>query len=314
MGLTSSHGLSQACQASTVAKMSLLSALTRATSQVRDAITLAGDQARKLGARPPGTQHLLLALAEQEEGRARLVLAELNVFSEAVAQSLLSLPTAESATAANASLSREAEGVLAAANAYSHRRQDHYLGTPHVLRAIADSDGCLGQAVLLDIGVDLERLAGEVDRSLSERPEAQRDWAVVIQNAEKRPLLGREDELELARLVRAGRTALETLNDEHGRSRSSEFRTLDPALWRVVEQGWEASGRLMESNYRLLVEIGELYEKDGHDPFWVWQRASRALDVAVTTWTGDPDERFRQHAWPLLLEQVDADLERRESL
>lgn len=277
-------------------------------------------RARESGARPPGTQHLLLVLGEQEEGGAARVLGELGVSPVDVERSVLGMAATETRQpepeTGGVRLSSELEHALLAANAFSHKREDHYLGTPHILWAIAASEECLGHAILLELGVDLERLEAEVNLSLIAYPEKERDWAGVRQALETGPSLTPAEERECARRGRAGRTALTAMKADHGGVPLRELETREPDLWKIYEEGRAGRSRLVDAHYRLLVELGETYERDGHDPFWVISQAVWALHDAAKTWDpdADPDERFRDHAWPLLTERVEEDLRRRESL
>lgn len=295
----------------------------RGTSQLGEATRATERHAQALGAKPPGTQHLLLALVEQQDAMAARVLAGHAVTRAAMHRAIIALGTAETRMpdlkSGGIAFSRELDGVLREANRYSNLREDHYIGTPHVLRAIVGADECLGHRVLCDLGVDLELLVAAVERSLLEHPEAQRDWSVVRRRHEQLCQLSRSDELELARSAAIGHAVLEAMTDDE-RAAAPPLRTLPgdmPVTWQVVREAARALGALVEGHFRLVLQIAEVYERDGHDPFWIYGRAERALRDAASTWVGDEaaqQQLFSDYARAHIVDRVEEDLTRRDCL
>jgi ATP-dependent Clp protease ATP-binding subunit ClpC len=146
--------------------------LDRFTKRARQALTLAQDEAKRLGHGVIGTEHLLLGLLREGEGTAAQVLARLGVVLEEVRQMVKEALTPESpVTGASLQLGGETKRVLELAFDEARRLDHHHIGTEHLLLALVrESDG-FAAGVLESMGLDLERVRRETLREMRLSPQ-----------------------------------------------------------------------------------------------------------------------------------------------
>jgi len=129
----------------------------RFTRDARAVTVAAREEAYSLGHDHVGTEHVLLGLVGVE-GTAADVLASLGVGVEAVREQVgrgPGSPTTE------LPFSRDAKALLEQALREALALKHDYIGTEHLLLALADAD------VLRDLGVDGERVRAEIQRKLA---------------------------------------------------------------------------------------------------------------------------------------------------
>jgi ATP-dependent Clp protease ATP-binding subunit ClpC len=139
----------------------------RFTERARQVVVLAQDEARALGHRYIGTEHLLLGLLREEEGLAARTLASLNVTIEEVrAQVERIVGRGEGDTTGQIPFTPRAKKTLELALREGLALHHNYIGTEHILLGLARLDEGVAYRILLEHGVDAERIRVEVVRML----------------------------------------------------------------------------------------------------------------------------------------------------
>ena len=284
--------------------------IERFSAPAREVVAASGSHSKRLRDSATRTQHLLLGLLENEDTLAARVLAEFGISSAGVEESELSSPVVETPAFDSREIPRphtvEFQAVLRRADRESRCREDHYVGTGHILLALAGEELSAGHHILRSLGIDFERLCTEVTSALAEHPEVPADWASIERHSEQGPLLSAEDERQLAATVSAGRAARATIDAQNLRTSQAA-----PELRAVLEAGIEAAGRLGEANRRLAVSIAKDYAQRGHGLIYVYQLASKALLMLLwLDWDFEwqPGARFADYAHPRLIETIEESL------
>jgi len=169
------------------------------------------------------SEHLLAALVSQPESVVLPVLARLGVSSKVVRdraeEALARLPKVYGSTAQQAQLSTDAYGVLEAADAQRDDLGDDYLSTEHLLLAMAEVAGGVGD-LLRGLGVTHDAVLAALKevrgshRVTSENPEEQyqalerfgRDLTEEARKGKLDPVIGRDDEIRRVIQVLSRRT------------------------------------------------------------------------------------------------------------
>jgi ATP-dependent Clp protease ATP-binding subunit ClpC len=143
----------------------------RFTEHARQAIVIAHEETLALGHSTLGSEHLLLGLMREEDGPAGRVLRDLGVGIEhmrALIPASEELHGSESAGGHQTPFSADATATLQLALNEAMTLGHSYVGTEHLLLAVArESDG-LGGRILRDMGVDAEKLRVELIRTVGE--------------------------------------------------------------------------------------------------------------------------------------------------
>src|SRR6058998_750629 len=139
----------------------------RFTERARRAVVLAQDEARRLGHNYIGTEHVLLGLLREEEGIAARVLGSLGVTLDGVRGRVAEIVGRGEAAAGQIPFTPRAKKVLELALREAISMGHGYIGTEHILLGLARENGGVAARMLLDAGVDAERIRGEVVAALS---------------------------------------------------------------------------------------------------------------------------------------------------
>jgi ATP-dependent Clp protease ATP-binding subunit ClpC len=141
----------------------------RFTERARQAVVRAQDEARLLRHDSIGTEHLLLGLLGDRDALANQVLANLDVTIEEV-RAQVARTVGQGRTAPDgrpipfASRSKKVlELSMREALALGHNR----IGTEHILLGLVQVTDGLGARILLDLGIDAERIHEVIARALS---------------------------------------------------------------------------------------------------------------------------------------------------
>ena len=135
----------------------------RFTERALQVVVLAQDEARLLKHDYIGTEHLLLGLLREEEGLAARVLDALDVTVEEVrAEVARIVGPGEEVTTGQIPFTPRAKKVLELALREALSLGHDYIGTEHVLLGIARENQGVASQILVDRGVDGERLRREV--------------------------------------------------------------------------------------------------------------------------------------------------------
>jgi hypothetical protein len=144
--------------------------LVRYTSRARASVARARDQALEMGHNYVGTEHLLLGLLVDPAALSVRVLAELGVPADELRQAVIEAAVPRSphgAVAADLPFTPRARRVLDLTRGESLRLGHNYVGTEHLLMALAAEQDGIGGRVLREHGVDVDRARAEVTRALT---------------------------------------------------------------------------------------------------------------------------------------------------
>src|SRR5262245_5307644 len=193
------------------------------THKTREALSAGQALAREQNHSQVTPEHLLAVLVSQPESVVLPVLERLGVSSKVlrdrVDEALARQPKVYGATAQQAQLSPDAYAVLEAADKERSDLGDDYLSTEHVLLAMAEVTGGVGD-LLRSLGVTHDAVLGALKevrgshRVTSENPEEQyqalerfgRDRTEEARKGKLDPVIGRDDEIRRVIQVLSRRT------------------------------------------------------------------------------------------------------------
>jgi ATP-dependent Clp protease ATP-binding subunit ClpA len=163
-------------------------------------VELAIDEARRLGGKSVGTEHLLLGLAREGEGIASGILESLGVTMEKVRRAVMEtlgqmkpdLPTNVYSNALVSTgpfdlLDDAAKRVLAVAEEEARQMRHDWIGTEHMMIALLRSDG-VAQRALRELGVTLDQARAGVFKVV---PPQETDVTQINVTPRVRTLLGK---------------------------------------------------------------------------------------------------------------------------
>ncbi len=199
--------------------------LDRFTKRARRVLTLAQDEAQRLGHKYIGTEHLLLGFLREGEGIAAQVLTELGVSLEHVRRLVEdTMGSDERPTIAALELAPRTKRVLELAFDEARRLDHHYIGTEHLLLGLVREGQGIAAGILDSLGADLKVIRQETMRRMqggspSQTPESKesaRSQSVVEQlgidlteaarEGKLDPVIGRQKEIERVVQILSRRT------------------------------------------------------------------------------------------------------------
>jgi ATP-dependent Clp protease ATP-binding subunit ClpB len=195
----------------------------RFTRKTQEALGAAQAAGRDSGHTEVAPEHLLRALLDQPEGIVTGVLERIGVDLAAVRRrlddELAKLPQVTGATVRDARLAPAAFGVLEAADKEREQLDDEYLSTEHLLLAMTDVTGGVGDLVrsfgiTRDAVLDALRQVRGSHRVTSDNPEEQyqalekygRDLTEAARAGKIDPVIGRDEEIRRIIQVLSRRT------------------------------------------------------------------------------------------------------------
>ncbi len=126
---------------------------------------MAQNEAEKSRESQVATEHLLLALLRQDDGLAAAVLNDLGVSIDKVRTAIESATDpSERLFLAHLSPTSEVRKVIDIALEEAERIDNSYVGTEHLLLGLTAQDKGIAGRVLQDLGVNLDKVRGELDR------------------------------------------------------------------------------------------------------------------------------------------------------
>ncbi len=135
----------------------------RFTERARKVVVFAQEEARTLRHNYIGTEHILLGLLREQEGLASKVLGSLDITVERVRDEVVRIVgSGEEITSGQIPFTPRAKRVLELALREALGLGHDYIGTEHILLGLARENEGVGTRILLDFGVDSERIRGEV--------------------------------------------------------------------------------------------------------------------------------------------------------
>jgi len=193
------------------------------TRKTNEAMNDAQSLARERSHAQVSSEHLLAALVSQAEGVVLPVLERVGVAPKAVRdkveEKLSRLPQVHGATAQQATLAAEAYRLLEAADEQRRALDDDYLSTEHLLLAMTEVPGGVGDlvrglGVTHDAVLDALKAVRGSHRVTSENPEEQyralerygRDLTEEARKGKLDPVIGRDEEIRRVIQVLSRRT------------------------------------------------------------------------------------------------------------
>lgn len=129
------------------------------TQRARKTIFLAQEEAEKLGYSHVGPEHLLLALALEEDCVADQILSRLGLDVGTIRVEILkNLTRGSDHIGGDMQLTAEAKNAVDRAFAEARQMTEDWVGTEHLLLGLAHEAGGLASTVLANLGVDLYRI------------------------------------------------------------------------------------------------------------------------------------------------------------
>jgi ATP-dependent Clp protease ATP-binding subunit ClpC len=140
----------------------------RFTERARQAVVLAGDEARALKHNYLGTEHILLGLLREDEGIAARVLASFGITAEEVrAWVARVVGEGDEVGAGQIPFTPSAKKALELSLREALSLGHNHVGTEHILIGVARVNDAVGAQVLLEYGADAEKIRDEVIRLMS---------------------------------------------------------------------------------------------------------------------------------------------------
>jgi ATP-dependent Clp protease ATP-binding subunit ClpA len=139
----------------------------RFTERARQVVVLALDEARVLKHNYIGTEHLLLGLLREEDGVAAHVLKAFEITADGVRVQVAEIVgEGDEAVTGQIPFTPRAKKVLELSLREALHLGHNYIGTEHILLGLAREDAGVAARILLDFGVDSEKIRDEVIATL----------------------------------------------------------------------------------------------------------------------------------------------------
>lgn len=139
------------------------------TNSAQNVIQIAGDIAQELGHNYIGTEHLLYGLTKEESAVASKVLENQSVTPESVLQEIeLLIGREETRQTGTIGFTPRTKRVIENAFIEAKKLGSDYIGTEHLLIGIMREADSVAVRIMLDIGVNPQKLYGEIVRVLNE--------------------------------------------------------------------------------------------------------------------------------------------------
>ncbi len=193
------------------------------TEKAKRAVVAAPEEARRVGSAQADTEHLLLGILKEDDSGAAAILERLEVDTDLLTQEVeaQSETTARFPVEGSVPLSPRAKHVLQMALSEAKGLHHNYIGTEHILLALAREGHGLAARILRDFGVDAEMVQKEIveylgtgkpvksGESRSDTPvvdQFSRDLCKLAKQGELDPVIGRDAEIERIIQILARRT------------------------------------------------------------------------------------------------------------
>ncbi len=137
----------------------------------RMAMQLAEGEARRLRHEYVGTEHVLLGVANNESGVARVILLDLGVDQKRIAHAVEKIvqPGHDPVAAEKLTLTTGAKNVVRFAMEEASDLDHKYVGTPHLLLGLLREFEGVGAQILINLGIRLEAVREGTAKRLIDR-------------------------------------------------------------------------------------------------------------------------------------------------
>ena len=161
----------------------------RFTQKAQNALNNSLRAAHELGHTYIGSEHLLLALAGEEDAASAGVLKKHGVTSEAIREQIVALVGEGSpSNVSPADMTPRTKRIIEHSALESHRAGQNYIGTEHLLLALLAERDCVGVKILEELHASPAELQKELAGFLGERPEGGKRDAGNTASGDKKSL------------------------------------------------------------------------------------------------------------------------------
>jgi ATP-dependent Clp protease ATP-binding subunit ClpC len=166
-----------------------LSGLEKFTQSARRVLSLAHLEAEHMQKDAIGSEHILLALVQEESGVAGRVLRELGVEIDRAREMVLRVGGVGSKQPDKIDLSGDSQKILDLAIEEAQQMSSNYISTEHLLLALVQSELGLAKEVIVKLGITSAQIRRQVKRVLTENRNA-------LDNAQERLSKDKEKKAE----------------------------------------------------------------------------------------------------------------------
>ena len=166
-----------------------MSGLEKFTQSARRVLSLAHLEAERMQKDAIGSEHILLALVQEESGVAGRVLRELGVEIDRAREMVLRVGGVGSKVPDKIDLSGDSQKILDLAIEEAQQMSSNYISTEHLLLALVQSELGLAKEVIAKLGITSAQIRRQVKRVLTENRNA-------LDNAQERLSKDKEKKAE----------------------------------------------------------------------------------------------------------------------
>ncbi|MBN9649001.1 ATP-dependent Clp protease ATP-binding subunit [Terrisporobacter glycolicus] len=134
----------------------------RFTQRAKTAIDLGVESAKSFGHKIVGTEHLLLGLLKEKDGIAAKVLNKLGVTEDILEKKIIEIEGKNDSITTDVTLSPRSKQILELSGAFANKLKTNYIGTEHILLALAQEGEGLGMRILASINIDSRDIAESI--------------------------------------------------------------------------------------------------------------------------------------------------------
>lgn len=134
----------------------------RFTQRAKTAIDLGVESAKKLGHKIVGTEHILLGLLKEKDGIAAKVLNQLGVTEDILKARIIEIEGKNDEIKSEVTLSPRSKQILELSGAFANKLKTNYIGTEHILLALAQEGEGLGMKILASLNIDARDIAESI--------------------------------------------------------------------------------------------------------------------------------------------------------
>ena len=134
----------------------------RFTQRAKTAIDLGLESAKSFGHKIVGTEHLLLGLLKEKDGIAAKVLNKLGVTEDILVNKILEIEGKNDMVTTEVTLSPRSKQILELSGAFANKLKTNYIGTEHILLALAQEGEGLGMRILSSLSIDSRDIAESI--------------------------------------------------------------------------------------------------------------------------------------------------------
>ena len=134
----------------------------RFTQRAKTAIDLGVESAKSFGHKIVGTEQLLLGLLKEKDGIAAKVLNKLGVTEDILESKIVEIEGKNDIGTSDVTLSPRSKQILELSGAFANKLKTNYIGTEHILLALAQEGEGLGMRILASLNIDSRDIAESI--------------------------------------------------------------------------------------------------------------------------------------------------------